>query len=87
MADRQHQSLPVLVLAVALTVISACAGQQEPRLTEAQRQLNVESFHRAWVVIRDKHFDPQLGGVDWPTVREEFLHQDGSRQAFELNHG
>jgi carboxyl-terminal processing protease len=57
---------------VALTAFSGCAGSSEPPLTEEQRRLNLESFNRVWTVIRDRHFDPQLGGVDWDAARDEF---------------
>jgi carboxyl-terminal processing protease len=40
-------------------------------LTEGQRQKNVESFDVAWKAVRDNHFDPKLGGVDWQKVHEE----------------
>jgi carboxyl-terminal processing protease len=44
-----------------------------PRLTPEQRQLNVDSFEHIWQTIRDKHWDPTLGGLDWPAIREELL--------------
>lgn len=44
---------------------------QPPALTDEQRRLNVESFDIVWETIRDKHFDPQLNGVDWAAVRDE----------------
>jgi carboxyl-terminal processing protease len=40
-------------------------------LTEGQRQKNLESFDVVWKTVRDNHFDPKLGGVDWQKVREE----------------
>lgn len=41
------------------------------RMTAEQARLNLESFDIVWETIRDKHFDPDLNGVDWPAVREE----------------
>jgi carboxyl-terminal processing protease len=41
------------------------------RLTDGQRQKNLESFDLAWKTVRDNHFDPKLGGVDWQKVHEE----------------
>lgn len=43
----------------------------EPLLTEQQRELNLRSFDRVWTTVRDKHWDPNLGGLDWNAVREE----------------
>lgn len=31
----------------------------------------VESFDVAWETVRDRHFDPNLGGVDWDGARAE----------------
>lgn len=38
--------------------------------TDDMRQLNVESFDYVWKTIRDKQWDPKLGGLDWAAVRE-----------------
>ena len=40
-------------------------------LTAEQRQKNLESFATAWKTVRDSHYDPELGGVDWEGVRDE----------------
>ncbi len=32
---------------------------------------NVETFEYVWKTVRDKHYDPQLGGVDWQAVHDE----------------
>lgn len=37
-----------------------------------QSNPNIESFEYVWKTIRDKHWDPQLGGVDWQAVHDEF---------------
>ncbi len=75
-----QRSLPKSTRAVLATAAPAClmliaAGcattPEEPRLTDQQRQLNVESFDYVWTTIRDKHFDPELGGLDWQAVRDE----------------
>ncbi|WP_152051361.1 S41 family peptidase [Tautonia marina] len=49
----------------------AAAEPNAVRLTAEQARLNLESFDIVWETIRDKHFDPNLNGVDWPAVREE----------------
>ena len=59
------------VLGAALLATGCAAGQAAPTLDDAQRQLNVESFDLVWTTIRDRHFDPELGGVDWEGAREE----------------
>jgi carboxyl-terminal processing protease len=47
------------------------AEARPSRLTEEQARLNLESFDVVWETIREKHFDPDLNGVDWEAVREE----------------
>jgi carboxyl-terminal processing protease len=34
-------------------------------------ELGLESFDRAWEIVRDRHFDADMGGVDWDAVRAE----------------
>jgi carboxyl-terminal processing protease len=40
-------------------------------LTKEQRQKNLASFDLAWKTVRDTHYDPKLGGVNWQRVRDE----------------
>jgi carboxyl-terminal processing protease len=40
-------------------------------LTPEQRQRNLESFEYVWRTVRDKHWDPKIGGLDWEAVRRE----------------
>jgi C-terminal processing protease CtpA/Prc len=40
-------------------------------LTPEQRQRNLESFEYVWKTIRDKHWDPKIGGLDWQAVHKE----------------
>ena len=40
-------------------------------LTPDQRKLNLDSFEIVWQTIRDKHWDPKLGGLDWQAVHDE----------------
>jgi len=53
-------------------LVGGCATvQKEPLLTDEQRQLNLESFDYVWTTIHDKHWDPELGGLDWQAVHDE----------------
>ena len=58
-------------LAVVVLSTGCATGPKEPPLTQQQRQLNLESFDYVWTTIRDKHWDPELGGLDWEAVRDE----------------
>jgi len=59
----------VAILALAL-VWTAPAGGVD-RLTPEQQRLNIESFEHVWTTVRDKHWDPKLGGLDWQAVHDE----------------
>ena len=36
-----------------------------------ERADDVKSFDLVWTTIRDRHFDPKIGGLDWDAVRAE----------------
>ncbi|MGI8991233.1 MAG: S41 family peptidase [Bryobacteraceae bacterium] len=40
-------------------------------LTPAERRLNLDSFEKVWQTIRDAHWDPKLGGLDWSAIHDE----------------
>lgn len=50
-----------------------CAsGPTRAPLTAADRQVQLASFDRAWEIVRDRHYDPNLNGVDWTKVRATY---------------
>src|SRR5262245_807997 len=59
----------VAVLLGSSPTATACRAAE---LTPQQRQRNLESFEFVWQTIRDKHWDPKLGGLDWQAVHDEF---------------
>ena len=74
--------LMICAIALALLCGAGCRGatkkkpatkpsQRQAALTPEQRQKNVESFDHVWKTIRDAHWDPSLGGLDWEAVRAE----------------
>ncbi len=60
--------LAALCAAVLATPAEAGRGR---KLTAAERDLEVESFDVVWTTIRDKHYDPALGGLDWEAIGGE----------------
>jgi len=60
----------VLVAIAALVLRPGFAAAQ---IAPETRQLNVDSFEYVWKTIRDRHFDPTLGGLDWQAVHDELL--------------
>lgn len=43
-----------------------------PLIQAAPDSLRLAAFDTAWTRIRDTHYDPEWGGVDWYEVRDEF---------------
>jgi len=50
-------------------------GAQPIALTAEERQRNVESFEVVWRTVRDKHWDPKLGGLDWQAAHDDLRPQ------------
>jgi carboxyl-terminal processing protease len=57
--------------ALALLLSGALPTPAQPALTPAERQLNIDSFEMVWQTVRDKHWDPKLGGLDWQAIHDE----------------
>jgi carboxyl-terminal processing protease len=58
-------------MAMALPLTLAASDQIEQSAVAELQQLNLESFDQVWTTIRDNHWDPELGGLDWQAVRDE----------------
>jgi carboxyl-terminal processing protease len=80
---RPHRMLNIH-LAAWLIGLLACAVRADdpkpkgvvdrpPALSAEDRAKNIESFEVVWSTIRDKHYDPTLGGLDWKAVHDELL--------------
>jgi carboxyl-terminal processing protease len=54
-----------------LLVVPALVASAPETLTPIQRQQFADSFERVWTTVRDRHWDPQLGGLDWQKVHDE----------------
>jgi carboxyl-terminal processing protease len=55
-----------------LAALLLCGVLSASELTPAQKQLNIESFEHVWMKVRDTHWDPKLGGVNWQAAHDEF---------------
>jgi carboxyl-terminal processing protease len=60
----------VCLIALLLLTVQPLAAS-EPVLEEPQRELLLQSFDQVWTTIRDKHWDPDMGGLDWEGLRAE----------------
>ncbi len=70
----------MFMLAIALTgpfmglaPLHATPGEPPAARDSSAEARNVATFDAVWVIIRDKHWDPTLGGLDWEKVRVELL--------------
>lgn len=71
--QRLRAPLRACAILAAMAVAGGCAvTPKEPPLTPEQRDLNVAAFDEVWTTIRDTHWDPELGGLDWDALREEY---------------
>lgn len=66
--------MQVALAGAAALVLSACASH--PQETAApqvpyDRDASIASFEQVWTTVRDKHWDPTLGGLDWNKVHDE----------------
>lgn len=65
--------LTALLLQVGMVLLTGCSrAPRIPPLTAEEHGLARQSFDQVWTTIRDKHWDPELGGVDWDSARVEF---------------
>ncbi len=48
--------------------LAAAAGLAQ---SEERRDLNRETFDRAWELVGESYWDPEMGGLDWGGVRDE----------------
>lgn len=61
----RHAAALSTLIAIVLLAAPAVAHESTPH------RLDVESFDRVWMLVRDTHPDPTLGGLDWDAVRAE----------------
>ena len=58
---------------IFMVSLSGCAvAPKEMALGPERRQLNVAAFDEVWTTIRDTHWDPNLGGLDWEALRDQY---------------
>ncbi len=56
-------------LFLSLVAASVCLAQYAGI---AAHQADLDSFEYVWKTVRDKHWDPELGGLDWQAVHDQF---------------
>ena len=70
---RSRLAFHLCAATICMTSLGGCAfAPKEPLLSPEQRHLNVAAFDDVWTTIRDTHWDPDLGGLDWEALREKY---------------
>ncbi len=63
----------IAIYIVVLALAGCTHTPKPPPITEAERQLHVDSFEEVWTTIRDQHWDSDLCGPDWQAIHDELL--------------
>ncbi|MEK6299292.1 MAG: S41 family peptidase [Acidobacteriota bacterium] len=73
------KKLTLIILLAALLSMGAAAHTQpqtQPAAAKAPAAASAEvrqaTFDMVWNTVKEKHFDPDFGGVDWDKVREQY---------------
>ena len=64
-------------------IFFAVAGLCATTLSPEERRQNLDAFEYVWKTVRDKHWDPKLGGIDWQAVHDELRPRIDSAQSRE----
>jgi carboxyl-terminal processing protease len=59
----------------AITLLLALSLCLHAGISPAERDRNIKSFEVVWSTVRDQHWDPKLGGVNWQAAHDELLPQ------------
>jgi len=60
------------LLLLTLGSVGAPSTDPTPGMQTGSDSLRLAAFDTTWTRIRDTHYDPEWGGVDWYGVRDEF---------------
>lgn len=58
---------------VTAVLVVACVGAQTA--DDTRHRLYVNSFEYVWKTVRDKNWDPTLGGLDWQAIHDQYRPQ------------
>ncbi|MDR0499352.1 MAG: hypothetical protein LBH03_06440 [Holophagales bacterium] len=64
-----HKFLRYIISAI---VAIACFASAPDGLSPERKKLLIASFEEVWTTVRDRHYDPTLGGLDWQSVHDQF---------------
>lgn len=67
----KRAALPITLWLVLSAGSVNAATVEELQPAEDWRRLDLQSFDYVWTTVRDRHWDPEMGGLDWEAVRDE----------------
>src|SRR5262249_5119995 len=74
---------PTILLLILLSLCLAFPRAATQRVFAQQSQISAdtrqETFNIVWTTVKEKHWDPTLGGVNWDKVRDDY--EPRARQA------
>jgi carboxyl-terminal processing protease len=82
---KYHLHAPRALLLISLAVVGSFA-QHGPSVAPEFPKVRQDAFEKVWSTINEKHYDPTFNGVDWKTVREEYLPKARSARSDEDFH-
>ncbi len=86
----KKQILAILLVLGAMICVDAVRAQQpspaQPVIgsaasSEKNNSLRQQTFDIVWRTVKEKHFDPTFGGVDWDKVREKYAPRAAASQS------
>jgi carboxyl-terminal processing protease len=62
----------LLSLALTLSALAQAARPEVVAVVSNPSEIRQNTFDLVWRTVKEKHFDPTFGGVDWDKVREKY---------------
>ncbi|MDR1840504.1 MAG: hypothetical protein LBQ86_01085 [Holophagales bacterium] len=62
----------LLRFTITLVAAFACFAGVQDEFGPERKQLLIASFEEVWTTVKDKHYDPALGGLNWQGVYEKY---------------
>ena len=62
----------LLLLMVVIIFCLAARQDAQSNLTPVQHKQLDASFEKVWRTVKQRHFDPKLGGLNWKKIRKEY---------------
>lgn len=64
--------IPGLLVCILALALGPAAAKRNPAAELNENDLWRQTFEVVWTTVKDKHFDPTFGGVDWDAVKARY---------------